>query len=208
MPYREALDLIQVTAWDILTVEEYFSRKCKRPYKERLDELKSVVIGFKTLSIVETREVTTLGEVMQHFEEVIHRDGEGVVVKSMDGVWVDSKPSYQIKVKKEINLDLKIVAFNYGTGKNANLISSVDVESSDGLLKTSPTGISESDMEYITEHQEELLNTIMEIKCSGLSQDKNGNYSVMHPVYKLLRNDKVIANSLAECIEIDKSTML
>lgn len=208
IPYREALDLIRVTAWDILTIDEYFTRKCKRPYHERFDELNSVLNGFKTLSVVETRIVSTLEEVMQHFEEVLKRNGEGTVVKSMDGVWADTKPSYQIKVKKEINLDLRIIGFNYGTGKNAKLISSLNVESEDGLLKTSPTGITEEDMEYITANQDMLMNKILEIKCSGISVDSKGNYSVLHPVYKLIRTDKSIANTLTECIEINNSSSL
>ena len=126
MSYETALELIRVTAWDILTLEEYFTRKCNRPYDERLDELRETLSGFKTLSVVETREVSTIEEVMDHFVEVLKRNGEGTVVKSKDGVWADTKPSYQIKVKKEINLDLKIVGFNYGTGKNEHLISFLD----------------------------------------------------------------------------------
>jgi hypothetical protein len=53
-------------------------------------------------------------------------------------------------------------------------------------------------MSYITNHQDELLGTILEIKFSGISQDSSGNYSVYHPVYKMLRTDKTIANTLQE----------
>jgi hypothetical protein len=208
LPYADALDLIRVTAWDILTIDEYFTRTCKRKYRERLADLNATVKGYKTVSVVETREVSTIAEVMAHFEEMVNCEKEGTVIKSMDGLWVDSKPSYQIKIKREINLDLKIVGFNYGTGKNINLISSLNVESEDGLLKTSPTGINEDDMNYITENQIKLLNVIVEIKCSGISQDSNGNYSALHPVFKILRTDKIIANTLKECIEINKSSSL
>lgn len=210
MPYSEALDLIRVVAWDILTIDEYYTRKCNRQYNERLAELNGTLDGFKTLSVVETREVSSLKEVMEHFEEVQMRDGEGTVVKSKDGVWKDTKPSYQIKIKKEINLDLRITGFNYGKEgtKNEHYISSVDVESEDGLLKTAPSGMSEEEMDYVTDNQDELLGTILEIKCSGISHDRDGNFSVMHPVYKTPRTDKTVANTLAECIEIDEAASL
>jgi hypothetical protein len=208
LPYYDALDLIRLTAWDILTLDEYYTRKCTRPYHERLAELKETLKGCTTLSVVETREVSTIEEVMAHFIEILKKNGEGTVVKSKDGIWVDSKPAYQIKVKKEINLDLRIVGFKYGTGKNVNVISSMDVESDDGLLKTSPTGISEDTMEYITNNQDMLMNTILEIKCSGVSQNDAGDYSVLHPVYRKFRDDKNVANTLEECIEIDNSTSL
>lgn len=210
LPYKEALDLMCVTAWDILTIDEYFTRKCKRKYKERLGELYVTLTNCKRVTVVETRVVSTVEEVMYHFEEVLKRDGEGTVVKSMDGVWADTKPSYQIKVKKEMNLDLRVVGFNYGTKgtKNEFLISSLNVESEDGLLKTKPQGIDEDEMEYITAHQADLMGKIVEIKCSGLSQNSKGDYSTLHPVFKTFRNDKVIANTLTECIEIDKSSSL
>ena len=208
MEYHAALDSIRVTAWDMLTLEEYFTRKCDRPYNERFAELKTLVTDTRNLSVVETRIVTTIEEVMAHFVEVLKRNGEGTVVKSTDGVWADKKPNYQIKVKKEINLDLRIIGFNYGTGKNEHLISSLNVESSDGLLKTSPTGINEETMEYITNNQDDLMGEIVEIKCSGISIDSAGNYSVLHPVYKHIRDDKTIPNTLDECIEIDQSATL
>jgi len=215
LPHQDALDAIRVVAWDILTLEEYHTRKCTRPYSERFVNLIEVLMelensgeGNNTIWIVPTRKVNTLEEVMEHFVEVLKQNGEGTVVKSMDGVWVDKKPNYQVKVKKEIDLDLKIVGFNYGTGKNVNVISSIDVESSDGLLKTSPTGMSEAIMDQVTENQENLLNTVLEVKCSGVSQDDKGNYSVLHPVFKKLRDDKEVANTLEECIEIDKSATL
>ena len=210
MPYAEALSLVRFTVWDILTIDEYFNRKCSRPYNERLNELYSVLENCRLINVVETRVVTSLEEVMQHYNEVQERGGEGTVVKSMDGVWADTKPSYQIKVKKEITLDLRIIGFKYGNKgtKNEHLISTIDCESEDGLLSTSPSNMDDDTMEYVTENQENLMRTIVEIKCSGLSQNNKGEWCTMHPRVSKFRDDKDTANTLAECIEIDKSSSL
>jgi hypothetical protein len=215
LPFNEALRRVRYTAWDMLTLDEYFTRKCNRSYKVRRAQLVETLKttdtkAYQTISVVETRIVNTLADVMEHFNEVVSRDGEGTVVKSMDGVWVDSKPSYQIKVKKEITLDLRIISFNYGTKgtKNENVISSINVESEGGLLKTTPGGMDEDMMEYVTENQDKLIRTILEIKCSGLSQDSNGNYSTLHPRFGKLRDDKTVANTLEDCIEINNSSSL
>lgn len=210
MPYEEALKLIRFTAWDILTIDEYFTRKCKRTYYERFKDLNETLHDCKMISIVETRIVKTIKDVMDHFNEVVARDGEGTVCKSMDGVWTDGKPIYQVKIKIEINLDLKIIGFNYGTKgtKNENVISSLNCETEDGLLFTSPGGMDEDTMDYVTENQNNLLNTIVEIKCSGLSKNNKDNYSTLHPRFCKLRDDKTIANTLDECIEISKSCSL
>lgn len=215
LPFNEALRRIRYTAWDMLTLDEYFTRKCKRPYRVRKAKLIELLKGtdtkaYQTITVVESRIVKTLKDVMDHFNEVVERGGEGTVVKSLDGLWVDSKPSYQIKVKKEMNLDLRIIGFNYGTKgtKNEFVISSLNCQSEDGLLITSPGGMDEDTMEYVTENQDKLLGTIEEMKCSGLSKDSKGNYSTLHPRHSKFRDDKDVANTLQECIEIDESTSL
>ena len=95
-----------------------------------------------------------------------------------------------------MDVDLKIVGFNYGTGKNVSVISSVNAESADGKVFTKPTGINEEMMQYITDNQEKLLGTIVEVKCSGLSNDVDGNYALLHPVFKSLRDDKNTCDTL------------
>lgn len=209
MGFQEALDLVRLTTWDLLTIDEYYDIKSDRPYNIRFNNLKELIksSNLTMVSLVETREVSSMEEVIEHFEEILSKNGEGTILKSYDGKWRDGKPVSQIKLKKEIELDLKIVGFNYGTGKNSDVISSLNCESEDGLLKTSPTGMKEDIMLDITERQGELLGSVVAVKCSGLSQDSNGNYSLLHPVYKGLRiGEKDVANTLAECIEINKSS--
>lgn len=210
MPYRQALDSIVVTSWDYITLDEYFDRKCNREYEDRLNELIKTLKGFEMISVVETREVKTKEDAIVHFEEMLEKGYEGTVLKASEGKWVDSKPTYQIKLKKEVMLDLKIVGFSYGDKgtKNEFVISSINVESEDGLLKATAGGITEENMEFITENQYELLGTIIEVKCNGVSITEKG-YSLLHPRYIKSRiGDKDVANTLEECFEIDKSSSL
>jgi ATP dependent DNA ligase domain len=209
MNYQEALDSIIYTVWDRITINEYLDAASNTPYRLRKHNLEDEITtnDFKAVKMIESKVVRGYQEAINHFKEMLKLGYEGTILKAIDGKWKDGKPSHQCKLKKEINLDLKVVMFNYGTGKNKDVISSIDVESSEGLLKTSPTGINESMMRFITENQDKLLNTILEVKCSGLSQDSNGNYSVLHPVFKQFRDDKNDANSLDECIRIDEAAM-
>jgi len=209
MNFNKALSLIQLSVWDLLTIDEYYELKSENPYNIRFYNLKTLLEENKLnmVSLVPTIEVHSMEDVLNHFYEILSNNGEGTILKSFDGEWKNGKPNTQIKLKKEIELDLKIVNFNYGSGKNSEVISSLNCESKCGLLKTSPTGIKENEMLNITEQQTELLGTIVAVKCSGISQDSKGNYSLLHPVFKGLRiGEKEEANSLEECIEIDKSS--
>lgn len=205
-----AIDSIHYVCWDVITYDEYLKAYSDNDYDYRLDHLDEVIAKLDNpkVTALETTRLNSIDDVKPEFIRQVLNGEEGICVKGLSTKWKDGKGNGQIKVKEIIMLDLVITSFNYGTKgtKNENVISSLTVESSDGLLKTRPTGITEERMEYITQHQSELLNTIVTVKCSGISQDVDGNYSLLHPVFDELRDDKLIANSLQECFDIVESS--
>jgi ATP-dependent DNA ligase len=205
--YQEALDKIKFTVWDKIEVEEYFNAKSSAPYHVRFDSLTEVLNSNDAtmVDLVETERVNTYEEAIAHFQKMLANGEEGTILKAYDGVWKDGKPTWQVKMKLEIDVDLKIIGFNLGTKgtKNENVISSVTAESSDGLVVTRPQGMDEKLMKFVTENQDKLLGTILEVKCSGLSSDSDGNYSLLHPVFKKLRDDKMTCDSLQSIKEIE-----
>lgn len=208
---EEALDKIRYTVWDRITVDEYFNKSSKLKYAERLAYLERAIdkVGSTHVNIIEGLIVHNYAQAMNHFQEVLSAGEEGTILKAWDGEWKDGKPTWQIKCKLELDLDLVITGFNYGTKgtKNENVISSLNAETSCGKLKTRPQGLTEQLMKEITENKDNLLNTIIEVKCSGLSRDVNGNYSLLYPAFKGFRDDKSVANTLEECIDIQNGVI-
>jgi hypothetical protein len=200
-----ALESIRFTVWDTITVDEYFDQKSTTPYHERIVNYSTALYDLKPtmISAVEMYDVANYEQALVRFQEALADGQEGTILKAVDGGWKDGKPNWQIKMKLEMDVDLRITGFNYGTGKNINVISSVNAESSDGKVVTRPTGINESMMQHITDNQDQLLGTIMECKCSGLSKDSEGNYSLLHPVFKTLRDDKDTCDDLNSIIAIE-----
>lgn len=205
MNYQDALDAIRFTVWDTIHVDEYFEQKSDTPYYLRLNRVSDMLFERKPsmISLVETKAVDSYEGAMHHFQEMLNQGQEGTILKAYEGTWKDGKPNWQVKMKLEMDVDLKIVGFNYGTGKNANVISSVNAESADGKVFTRPTGINEEMMQYITDNQDKLLGTILEVKCCGLSNDSDGNYALLHPVFKTLRDDKNTCDTLESIKEIE-----
>jgi len=207
LSYEDALSKIVYTVWDIIEIDEYHNGKSDTPYNQRLQSLMRNIIEVQCdkVEIVEYKIVTSYDNAMTHFIETLGRGLEGTILKSNIGEWKDSKPNWQIKMKLEIDIDMKITGFNYGTPgtKNEHVISSLTVESSCGRVVTRPGGISESDMTYITNNQDNLMGSIVEMKCCGLSTDNEGNYSTLHPVFKILRDDKDLADSFDQIISIE-----
>lgn len=204
--------------WDIipLTVYNSFGEVESKPYHERLSflhHLSSIQAKesnfMDRLKVVETELVSNPEEAMNHFRSVVFNGEEGTILKSMTSKWIDGKKNHQIKFKLEIDLDLKIVSFQYGEEgtKNETVYSRIHCESDCCLLKTTASGINEKMMKFLTENGDSLIGTVVTIKCSGLSQNHLGNWSCLHPRFNKLRDDKLTANTLEECIEIEQSAL-
>jgi transcriptional regulator with XRE-family HTH domain len=206
---EEAKKHIKVVVWDMITVEEFENKRSDVPRKERIEKLEKFIEHTEDFLMVEYKKIYSYEEAMQHFHEMLRRGEEGTILKGSEGIWEDKKPNYQIKMKLEMNLDLRIVGFNKGTPgtKYEEYITSINVESEDGLLRTSPGGIKEKDMKYITEHQEELLGKLVEIKCSGLSQNSEGEWSCLHPAFLKIRDDKEKGDTLESCLMIQEMAL-
>lgn len=209
MSYSDALKSIRFTLWDKITIDEYFNGYSDVKYQDRLDDLKDLIESKECsqVSIVEGKEVSSYSDAMNHFVSALSRGLEGTILKSANAPWKDGKPKWQIKMKLEIDIDMEIIGFNYGTPgtKNENVISSLTVQSSCGKVVTRPGGIDESMMTWITQNQSELMGSIVTVKCCGLSHDNAGNYSTLHPVFKSIRDDKDEADSLEKIIEIEEA---
>jgi len=203
---KEMEDRVTLVVWDYLPLTDYDKGGWDRARWKRMNVLEGAVkaADLQNLKFVEYKEVSNVGEAMAHFKDLLNRGEEGTILKGGEGHWKDGKPTFQVKFKLEMTVDLKIIGFNYGTKgtKNEHVISSVDVQSSDGLLTTSPAGINEKTMKMLTENQETLLGTILEVKCSGLSSNSKGEYALLHPVYLRLREaEKTEADSLEQIKE-------
>ena len=208
MTFNDAQSKVVMVCWDVITLDEYNNAYSETPYHQRIKILENIIsrINSPRLKLVDSKLVKSPEEARLHFQQMLMEGKEGTILKGLSGTWKDGKPSWQIKFKMEFALDLIMVSFNYGTldTKNENVISSINVQSEDGLLIASVGGISEDKMKYITENQEMLRGKILQTLCSGLSITDNG-YGLLHPRYDEIRFDKDAANTLIECIDIENS---
>jgi len=210
MSFREALDRIKYTVWDIITVDEYFDQASDRPYEERWEGLLYILSKqcCELVEAVEKVEVKTYEEALVCFQNNLNRGLEGCILKAKDGKWKNGKFSYQIKMKLEMDVDLRIIGFNFGTKgtKNENVVSSLECVSSDGKLWTNPAGIDETTMQKITNNMDEWRDKILTVKCSGMTRNAEGFYSLLHPriASKMYRDDKHVADSLEDIINIER----
>jgi len=149
-------------------------------------------------------------EMFKHFQSILSRGGEGTIIKDGTKEWKDGKPVYQIKMKLDFECELRIKDFKPGKPgtKYENTLGAFICESEDGLVKADPGGIDEYTRDEIWKNKDQYLNKIITVKCCGLSKAKDKEYySLLHPAFVKIREDKDRADSFEEIKKIQDSIL-
>jgi DNA ligase-1 len=201
-PGEEAVYLV----WDQIPLSESKpSNKYHVKYIDRLANLRrqceQLPEDHKYVQIIETRIVYSVDEAIDHFEEMLRLGLEGTVLKQPDAIWEDTTSKFQVKLKLEVDdVDLEVVSFNPGNGKNKDLFGSILCRSGDGLLEVNFSGFKDAVRKELSNTREQLIGTILTGKANSIMKPKKegDSYSLFLPRFKELRNDKSKGDTLPE----------
>lgn len=175
-----------------------------RDYRQRYDSLLSQVDGVESIRMIETKIVYSLTEAMVHYNEALARGLEGTIIKNPAGVWKNTTSKDQVKMKLEIDVDLEIIGFTPGKGKNESTFGSITCKTSDGELIVNVSGFKDKKERGILSRQEiwdmhkKLLYSIMTVRANSIMPPTKSNpkYSLFLPRFVEFRFDKREADSL------------
>lgn len=204
-----------VKVWDQIPLSSVVKKgKCKTQYVIRLKNLLSSLIGNDTapVSLIETRIVHSLKEAYQHYIELLRLGKEGTIVKTKEAEWKDSTSKEQVKLKLEVNVELRVKGYNAGNGKNANTFGSLICESEDGLLRVNVSGFTDAKRKEIHENAAAWMDEVITVCSNGILEISPSNplCSLFLPRYidpegkesgadfVEVRRDKSKANTLQE----------
>lgn len=192
-------------AWDAVPLSAVQPKgRFEVPYKVRLQGLKDALAtatGLESdvlIGLVPMRVVYSLVEAFAHYRELLEAGKEGTIIKLPAAIWRDGTSLEQVKLKLEVVVDLEIVGFNPGTGKNATTFGSIITRSSCGQLVVNVNARSDASRKDINARREQLLGTIMAVKANGVMKPKKPGelYSLFLPRLEELRQDKAAADTL------------
>ena len=184
--------------WDQIPLSEVKpGGKYQIHYDVRMTELKEQVgLGYHNLHIIQTRIVYSWAEAQAHRAEVVAAGGEGTVIKDANGPWMDGTSKWQVKLKLEVTVDLKITGFTGGKGKFAKWFGALVTETEDGLLSTDVSGMSDAMRKKISENRQEYLGAVVSVMANDLSEIPGQKAALMHPRLDEIRRDKRVADTL------------
>lgn len=193
---------VRFILWDIIPLLNFKSKICKYTYSERFGTLVSAIEKASNVNrpykVVDTRQVNNMQEANDLFNEFLIKGSEGIILKNADGIWENKRAKHQVKMKAELDADLKVISWVEGTGKYASKLGSLICESADGKLKVS-VGSGFNDEQRDNLSAEDVVGKVITVKYNERINSKNKDEdSLFLPIFVEFREDKDTANTSAE----------
>ena len=115
---------------------------------------------------------------------------EGIMIKDVDAPYECKRSSFWMKWKPTITVDLEIVGFEQGTGRNADRLGAIICEGEDDgrrIHVNVGSGLSDSDRDQYWAARDSLLGRIVEVQADAVTQNQDGSYSLRFPRFVRFR---------------------
>jgi len=126
----------------------------------------------------------------------IDKGFEGIMVKPMGGVYECKRSSLWLKVKPFIEVSLKVIDTEEGTGRNAGKLGALIVEGTDmdKFIKTNVgSGLTDTDRETFWQAKDKLIGQIVEVRADAITQnqDTTNEWSLRFPRFLRFRGFEI-----------------
>jgi len=163
---------------------------------EWLEQAREVLMETNCLRIMNGLDVdldTAQGhDIMQRYAESAVAEGfEGIMIKSLDAPYQCKRSDFWMKWKPTISVDLSIVGFEEGTGRNKNRLGAIICEGEDNgrLIRVNVgSGLSDSNRNEYWAVRNRLLGHLVEIQADAVTQNQDGSYSLRFPRFLRFRD--------------------
>ena len=131
-------------------------------------------------------------DIMQRYAEAAVEGGfEGIMIKSMDAPYLCKRTDSWMKWKPTITVDLKIVGFEQGTGRNADRLGAIICEGEDNdrrIRVNVGSGFSDTVRDEYWASRDQLLGHLVEVQADAVTQNQDGTYSLRFPRFLRFRD--------------------
>ena len=122
----------------------------------------------------------------------IDKGFEGIMVKPITGIYECKRSSLWLKVKPFIEVSLKVIDTEEGTGRNVGKLGALIVEGTDmdKFIKTNVgSGLTDADRETFWQAKDKLIGQIVEVRADAITQnqDATNEWSLRFPRFLRFR---------------------
>lgn len=213
-------DDIYMQLWDMISLEEYADAKHQNKstirlnYVIRLRNLRSVVEKHNSgrkITIVPTERVSNIQEALKVTSEWMNDGYEGSILKDEMNVFKDHTSPTQLKLKLEIDIDVRIVGFTEGTKgtKREATFGAMMFANDEGTIKGQCSGFNDKELEDFNNRRSELIGNVITVQCNDITKGRdNDYYALSHPRFIEIRKDKNETDTLERALELKNMAMM
>jgi DNA ligase-1 len=113
------------------------------------------------------------------------------MIKDQEAPYECRRSSAWMKWKPVITVDLNIVGFEEGTGKNLGRLGAIVCEGVDNdrhITVNVGSGLTDSDRDSFWTDRDQLLGRVVEVKADAVTQNQDGTYSLRFPRFERFRD--------------------
>jgi DNA ligase-1 len=130
-------------------------------------------------------------DVMQKFaQDAVAQGFEGIMIKDLDAPYECKRSTAWLKWKPTITVDLNIVGFEEGTGRNQGRLGAIICEGADNgrsIRVNVGSGFGDSDRDEYWLQRDQLLGRVVEVQADTVTQNQDGSYSLRFPRFVRFR---------------------
>jgi DNA ligase 1 len=115
---------------------------------------------------------------------------EGIMIKDLGAPYECRRSTFWMKWKPTITVDLNIVGFEEGTGRNLGRLGAIICEGVDddrNIRVNVGSGLSDSDRDEFWATRDKLLGDVVEVMADAVTQNQDGTYSLRFPRFVRFR---------------------
>ena len=186
--------------FDILPLKEFNEGKSKLSSIERKKELNKLSKSFENAIKLVDYEVINFDEkdgqdkFASMNKEALEKGFEGLMIKPNDNYYECKRSHAWLKIKPFIEVTLKIIDIQEGTGKHSGKLGAFHVEGDDDgkfFSLSVGSGLTDEEREKFWASKDKLIGRLVEIRADAITQSIEGeHYSLRFPRFKNFRGFK------------------
>ena len=130
-------------------------------------------------------------DIMRRYaEDSVAAGFEGIMIKDLDAPYECRRSTFWMKWKPVMTVDLNIVGFEEGTGRNAGRLGAIICEGVDNdrdIRVNVGSGLSDADRDEYWHSRDNLLGRVVEVAADAVTQNQDGTYSLRFPRFVRFR---------------------
>jgi len=185
--------------FDVMPMEDFHRGHWNAQQRRRLERLESVrEILADYCPSVEIMPGMTVDldtaeghDIMRRFANAsVEQKYEGIMIKDLEAPYECKRSSFWMKWKPTITVDLNIVGFEEGTGRNLGRLGALVCEGEDSGRRIHVhvgSGLRDGDRDEFWSRRADLLDRVVEVEADAVTQNQDGTYSLRFPRFVRFR---------------------